>query len=251
MRFTILFYLLSLASTFVYSQTADSWYQNHTDQMKLQQMQREIEIARIQAQSESIRIQSELLRLQSERMVAERSRNKERTLSEIMGEHQAKKEADEALATAAAATREEERTLDAVKSADAIYLSLAVALPIALGFLIVNKARAAGGRMKYEEKFGVILMIGSLLLGLLALAISENWDPRWDAIQNLMLALKIRIAPESSSFNSPAMIDVYTKHVLLGIVCIGAYGFTTYLDITPAWKKSETPAAAPESHKEA
>ena len=99
--------------------------------------------------------------------------------------------------------------------------------------------------MKHEEKFGVALMVVALLLALLALSISENWAPRLDALQNLMLTLKIRLLPESDDPYALAMIDVYTKHVLLGLVAVAAYGFTTYLGITPAWKKSEAYPATP------
>ena len=97
--------------------------------------------------------------------------------------------------------------------------------------------------MKHAEKFGVMLMIGSLLLGLLAISMSEGWVLSLDAMQNLMLTLKIRIFPESESPNASAMVDVYTKHVLLTLIAIGAYGFTTYLGITPALKKGEVASA--------
>lgn len=249
MQLLALSLLLPLVCAHAQGQTT---LEQQANQAKLQQMQHDMEMVRIQAQTESIRVQTELMRLQMEQRNADRARQpRDKSISEIMGEYQAKKAADEAAAQAET-DRDEEAAMAVARSADSIYFGLAVALPVVFGFLIARRAKAAGGSMKHEEKFGVMLMIGSLLLGLLALSISDNWVTRLDAVQNLMLTLKIRFFPESESPYSSAMVDVYTKHVLLALVAIGAYGFTTYLGITPAWKRSDGPAmAAPEPPKEA
>lgn len=215
--------------------------EQQVNQVKLQQLQHEIEMSRIEAQTDRVRMQTELMQLQMERMNAERSNEpRQKTLSEIMGEYQAKKAADEAAAQAEA-DRADEADRASARSADSIYLSMAVALPLAFGFLIARRTNTSGGTMKHEEKFGILLMIGALLLGLLAIAISENWSPRFDALQNLMMTLKIRLFPESDSPYSSAMIEIHTKHVLLGLIAVAAYGFTTYIGITPAWKKGVAP----------
>jgi hypothetical protein len=223
--------------------------EQQANQAKLQQLQHEIEMSRMEAQTDQIRMQTELMRLQNERLNADQPR--EKSLSEIIGEYQAKKAADDAAAQADA-DRAEEADRASARSADTIYLSMAVALPVAFGFLIARRAKVAGGTMKHDEKFGILLMIGALLLGLMAVAISDNWTPRFDALQNLMMTLKIRLFPDSESPYSSAVIDIYTKHVLLGLIVVAAYGFTTYLGITPAWKKgSSLPVDSGESSKEA
>jgi hypothetical protein len=222
-------------------------------QARLQQLQREFEAAQLQSQTENKQARPELLRRQMEQQNAEPGHQAlEPSFIDQMDAYRDRQAAAKDAKKAAdleAAIREDEVAMAAARSADAIYLALAVALPIASAFLITRRARTAGGMMKYEEKFGVMLMIGSLLLGLLALSISDDCVPRLDAMQNLMLSLKIRLLPNSESVGF--MVDVYTKHVLLALVATAAYGFTTYLGITPAWKRAEAPVVAPESHKEA
>jgi hypothetical protein len=237
-RLLVLFIFIVSVCVHAQGQTA---LEQQATQAKLQQMQHEIEMSRLEAQTDKIRLQTELMRLQMERERAQKPR--EKSLSEVIGEYRSQKAAEEAAAQAEA-VRAENSDIASARSADMIYLSVAVVLPLAFGFLIARRAKAKGGTMKHEEKFGVLLMIGALLLGLLALSISENWAPRFDALQNLMLTLKIRLFPESSSSYSPAMIDIYTKYVLLGLVAVAAYGFTTYLGITPAWKKNAAAANA-------
>ncbi len=249
MRLLALFFFVMSACVHAQAQITP---EQQVNQAKLQQLQHEIEMSRIEAQTDRVRMQTELMQLQMERLNAARSNEpREKTLSEVMGEYQAKKAAEEAAAQAEA-DRTDEADRASARSADTIYLSVAVALPLAFGFLIARRTKTIGGTMKHEEKFGILLMIGALLLGLLAIAISENWTPRFDALQNLMMTLKIRFFPEGDSPYSSAMIDIHTKHVLLGLVAVAAYGFTTYLGITPAWKKgSAPPDELVESSKEA
>ena len=91
--------------------------------------------------------------------------------------------------------------------------------------------------MKYEQKFGVMIMVCALLTGVLAVAISEDWNPRFDTLQNILMLLRVKLFPESDTLYGPKMIDVPTKYVLVLLLAIFAYGFTTYLEITPAWKQ--------------
>lgn len=243
MRFLAFSFLLGLVCASAQGQPATSTLEQQANEARLQQMRHEIEMARIQAQTESIRTQTEVMRLQMDQRAAARAKQpREKPFSEIMDEYQEKKAAAKAAAQVES-QREEEAARAVARSADTVYLGLAVALPLAFGFLIARKAKAAGEMMKHEEKFGVMLMIVPLLLGLLALSISDHWAPSLDAMQNLMLTLKIRMFPENESLYAPAVVDVYTKHVLLALVAVAAYGFTTYLGITPAWKKSEATVA--------
>ena len=226
-------------------------HEQQVNQATLQQLKHEIEMSRIEAQTDKIRMQTELMQLQMERLKAERTKEpREKSIGEILGEYQAKKAA-EAASALAEADREEEADRASARSADTIYFCIAAALPLAFGFFIARRAKIVGGTMKYEEKFGILMIVGALLLGLMAIAISEDWTPRFDVLQNLMMTLRIRLLSEGDSASSPAMIDIQTKHVLLGLMTVAAYGFTTYLGITPAWKKgSPSPDETVESPRE-
>lgn len=252
MRLLAFSFSLAMACAHAFGQTAFPTFEQQAEQAKIRQLQHEVDMARIQAQTDSIRVQTELIRLQTEQYAAERAKQpREPSLADILAERRAKEEADE-VAEQAVADRKEDALVDAAKSADTVYLGLALALPLAFGYMITRRAKTAGGTMKHEEKFGVMLMIGALLMGLLALSISENWVPRLDAIQNVMLTLTIRFFPESDSPFASAMIDIHTKYVLWFLVTVAAYGFTTYLGITPAWRKGEATLDMPvNSSKEA
>lgn len=101
--------------------------------------------------------------------------------------------------------------------------------------------------MNENQKYGVVTMIVSFLLILLVLMISDGWVPQLDYLENLMNNLNIQriwfhtdavwdsksmsyLHPESYDY----LIDVSSKYVVLALLAIGAYGFTTYLEITPA-----------------
>jgi len=112
--------------------------------------------------------------------------------------------------------------------------------------------------MDDNQKYGVVTVIISFLLILLALMISEGWQPRFDFLENLMNLQKIKLfgymtvnpaaynstygtfTPESHEY--VYLIDISTKYVVLLFLSTAAYGLTTYLGITPAftpWKKSK------------
>lgn len=221
------------------SQAALSAIEQLTNEAKQQQMQHDTDMARMQDESERIRIQIQLMRQQIVERAAEGvEKSQKKTIFEMMGDYQEQKQAAETAAREKSLLREEAARSSA-RSANTVYLCLAIAFPLALGLLVARKAKTGQENMKYEEKFGILLMIAALLLGLLAFSISDNWASNLDAMQNLMLTLKIRIFPENESPDSDAIIDVYTKHVLLLLATIGAYGFTTYLGITPALNKSK------------
>ena len=61
--------------------------EQQTNEAQLRQMQHEIDMARIQAQTESIRNQTELMRLQMERREAERAAQPARPLPDLRPEH--------------------------------------------------------------------------------------------------------------------------------------------------------------------
>jgi NADH:ubiquinone oxidoreductase subunit 2 (subunit N) len=151
-------------------------------------------------------------------------------------------QAQKLMEDAEARAREEQAAVAdraSARLANSIYLSMAIALLLSFGVIIAKRAKQNGGSMKEEEKFGTLLMIGALLLSVLSIAISEGWDPRADALQNLMMTLRIRFLTDyESRYYSETIIDIQTKYILLSLLALASYGFTTYLGITPALRKN-------------
>lgn len=247
MRAKPLFLFLVFACTQTQGQPTP---EQQTTQSQLQQLQHEIEMSRIEAQTNQIRAQTEIMRLQTGKMNAEESEDPYAKMLREIRNAQAQKATEDA----AARVREEQAEVvdrASARSANSIYLSVAIAIPLSFGIIIARRAKRNEGTMKEEEKIGILIMIGALLLSIFSIVISEGWDPRFDALQNLMMTLRIRFLPEGDSLYSDAMIDIHTKHALLGLMAVATYGFTTYIGVTPAWKIRSTPAASPtESTKE-
>jgi len=103
-------------------------------------------------------------------------------------------------------------------------------------------------QMDENRKFGVIVMVSSFLLIFLVLMISDDWLPQLDYFENLMNTLQLRLIginiPSDSSplgFRHRYLIDIPSKYAVLILLTTAAYGFTSYLGITPAirfWKKT-------------
>ncbi len=102
--------------------------------------------------------------------------------------------------------------------------------------------------MDENQKYGVATMIVSFLLILLALMISDGWNPRLDYLENLMNTLQVHLFQKDTKpyigfmgIHYSYLIDIPTKYVVLFFMSTAAYGLTTYLGITPAirpWKSS-------------
>jgi len=99
--------------------------------------------------------------------------------------------------------------------------------------------------MDENQKYGVVTMLVSLFFILLALMISNSWSPELGALDNLMNSLRIQLFLQrtiSYTFIDELhlldiyLIDVPTKYVVLAFMSTAAYGLTTYLGITPAFK---------------
>lgn len=249
MRLWISIYFFAFIGASALAQDTNQLYQQQADRIQLQRLQQDLEISRIQAQTESMRRDSERMTAEILRMDAESKLNKPESLREILNRANEEREAARKAREAADAI-EQEKQFDAAKSADRVYLFVIVVLTIFSGVYVAHRARKGGVGMKYEEKFGVVLLIVVALAGLVAIAISDGWDPHMDALQNIMLTLRFRLLAESNSPYSQAEIDLPTKYVLLVLVAMAAYGYTTYLGITPAWKK-EMPATSSTPKSEA
>src|SRR5262245_31555647 len=95
--------------------------------------------------------------------------------------------------------------------------------------------------MTYEKKYGVMVMVVSVLLTLFALMLSDGWIRSLGFFQALMNTLEIRLIEYTDEMlRERHLIEVDTKYVVLVLLTFASYGFTTYLGITPAyspWKK--------------
>ena len=78
--------------------------------------------------------------------------------------------------------------------------------------------------MNENQKCGVIIMVLSFLLILLALVVSQGGMPNLGYLENFVL-LEIKPVREFE-------IYIPTKYVVLFFISSAAYGFTTYLGIT-------------------
>ena len=240
MRRWSLILLLALVATNVLAQVSDLSAQQQVEQIRLQLLQNNVELARIQAEAERVLQARERMRANAEQVQR----------IQLLNEQIERRNADVAKvakkAEEAADDLREEMNLASVRSADTAYMVIAIGLPVLLGIFVAKKT-AKEGSMKYEQKFGVVLMVFALLLAILAIAISDGWSHRFDALQNVMLWLHVRFIPEYDSEYAPRMIDIPTKYVLTMLAAFFAYGFTTYLGITPAWKRAAKVAQSQEA----
>lgn len=100
--------------------------------------------------------------------------------------------------------------------------------------------------MNESQKYGVSIIIISLLLILLSFVLSDGWEPRLGFVDNLMTRLNVQLILKETTGEGifkydVYLIDVYTKYFVLAFVGSASYGLTTYLGISPAfrpWKKS-------------
>jgi hypothetical protein len=242
MRYWFSLLIFAISGAAAIAQDVNLTNQQQADHFQLQRLQQELEISRMQAQTESMQRDSERIASEIRQMDAESKQSKPESPFEMMARYNAQREA-ERQAQEAANVVEENKQIEAAKSADFAYLCVAIALPLIFGLYLANKVKR-GLVMKHEEKFGVLLIVVAALAGLVAIAISDGWVPRMDALQNIMLTLRFRLLAETDSIYSPATIDFPTKYVLLALISVAAYGFTTYLGITPAWKIAEAPTVS-------
>lgn len=236
MRLWLLIFIWAISGATALAQDTNQTYKQQADHVQLQRLQQELEISRMQAQTESMQRNAERMSAEIKLMDAESKQSKHESFFETMARNNAEIEAERKARKTADAIQEDNLIAE-VKSADFAYLCIAIALPMFFGFYLANKVKK-GVMMKYEEKFGILLMIGATLAGLVAIGISDGWLPSMDALQNIMLALRFRLLAESDSIYSSAAIDLPTKYVLLLLISVGAYGFTTYMGITPPWQKT-------------
>lgn len=250
MRKYALLILVVLVGANAYAQSGVPTAQQQIDQAKFLQIQNELEISRMRAQTEAIQAQTERLRLSAERMRIENDEARKTApdnLLLIMRDTEEKEQAKNAAKKAEDATDDLRDELEraSVRTVDSLFLASSLVFPLLFGATIVIRAKKDVS-MKYEQKFGVVLMVVAMFLALLAITVSDNWYPKFDVLQNIQLALRIQFFKGDDGYPATYLIDVATKYVLTFLAAVATYGFTSYLAITPAWKKSQTASVTQE-----
>lgn len=197
--------------------------------------------AETQSQLEQLQYQQKQLEFAQE--MADDARQEAEELVRQEAEDRAREETKKA--EHAAEDLRYEMLRSSIRTKNSIYLGV---LLLAIGGFVIyfitrnNKEKP----MDENQKYGVVTMIVSFLLILLALMISEGWTPQLDYLENLMNLLKIQFFFKETTYMGSFsfdnyLIDISTKYVVLILLSTAAYGLTTYLGITPAfmpWKKA-------------
>jgi hypothetical protein len=233
------------------NQTAISYAQETPAdwQQRMESINREAQLRREKSQLEFEKSQLEFQKMEAdsrasiaesraflESLNAEQKQNEAEKISQLAA--QAQEEVANRAEEAATEVRSQLEQAE-VRHKNQIFLGVAI-LSIA-GFLwtVVRKSRR-GGPMRYYEKFGIVVVIVCGLLILFVLMISQPWVERLDVIQNMMTILSIQLFPDvegCQGYGCTFTVDFPTKYAVLSLLTLAAYGFTTYLGITPALKK--------------
>lgn len=200
--------------------------------------------------------QLEQLQHQQEQLELEQDEAKDRA-------EQARQEAEDQAKKVAEAAEDEAADLRSkilraeIRRSNNLYLGGFLLLVVWGSFYVIKKNKV-GGIMNANQKYGIAIIVLSLLLLILALMISDGWINNLDFLGNLMQSLHIQFIEikgncgtlSLSNFNvirdkdcvyDHHFIYLQTKYVVLAFIGAAAYGLTTYLGITPAfmpWKKS-------------
>jgi hypothetical protein len=214
--------LTALIAVGASAQAENQSNQQQIDQFRIQQLRIELETERLRA---------ETARIQRETRVSD---TKEESLLDTINRRILEEKAGQDKHQEATAMRNEIRLAE-VRNSNLIILVVALAVIFVLGIFIAKKS-IKEEIMKYEQKFGVLLMVLSVLLIMLAIIVSDNWIEQFDVIQNLMRWLELNFIADSDAGFGKYFISIPTKYALMLLATAFAYGFTTYLEITPAWK---------------
>ena len=231
----IVFFVLLLG----FMQSAFSWSRfdpypppaDQETQLKLEEMQRQLQQAEI------------------DREIEKEERENAAKEAEELARQEAEDRAREATEKAEQAAEDlrYEMLRSSIRTKNNIYLGV---LLLAIGGFVIyfitrnNKEKP----MDENQKYGVVTMIVSFLLILLALMMSIGWLPNMDYLENIMNNLEIylfHVLPRTdfvgTTHYDEALINIPTKYAVLILLSTAAYGLTTYLGITQAftpWKKS-------------
>ena len=197
--------------------------------MEVQRLQMEAQTARMRAeQAESDRM---IDRFMSERAAQEAADKAEQAAAE---QAESAKKAEEA-----AEELRDEMEQAAVRIKNNIYLGALIFITAGLVTYIIRKSKKEE-IMHESRKFGIATIIGSALVIVIAVMISDGWVFRFDFLQNIMSFLRIQFFEDgynSTTYSRDYYVDIPTKYVVLVCICAAAYGLTTYLGITPVPKR--------------
>jgi len=209
--------------------------------MELERLKMDAEYKTQEAESARQNAESARLNAETEQLITlNTAANREKELKvqfeqveqELQEHEKAIKEAED---TANEASRQIEQV--DVRHSNQFYMSSLSLIFMIFVWSVVKKSKKEVD-MKDYEKYGVLIILGSTLLIVLALMISEPWIDRYDFVQNLMAVLKISFFKEvdECTYSCTYRIEFSTKYAILALLTTTTYGFTTYLGITPAFK---------------
>lgn len=196
----------------------------------LQRKQQSIEFEQSQLRLQQMRLESDRLRFETERL-EQLGGDRRRQPSAIdvfreMNEEKAKDE--EAAAVTTAELRQQ--ALRTAQERNGYFMAAAFAgLIAAVGFVAISKKRS--NPMSYDEKFGLLVVMGAFLLALLAMLVSDGWVSHLDVLNNLMLTMRLRFI--ESDTPSTYLIDIPTKYCVLVSAFLAAYGIAVYAGLLP------------------
>lgn len=237
----IVYLMLSVfaASAFAQKSTQETMreFEASNRAIQLQLEQSRLSLQRMQAETERRDFEMERLRFETEQLrtrnqvqdVANRAlEQSERAERAAMEQAEAAKKAEEA-----AEELRDELELSSVRTKNNVYLGVFVLSIIGLLWYFVRESRNEE-IMKESQKVGIATVICSILALIMAVMISDGWT-RYDLLQNLMTSLNIRLFAENGCtvLCSDYAVDFPTKYAVLACLCSAAYGFTTFLGITP------------------
>lgn len=207
------------------------------EQSRLRWEQMEAESTRRNAELEQLRLETDRLRLWNE---SQDATNQAREFAEH-AEQAAQQQAEAAKqAEEAADELREEIEQSGVRSRNYIYLAVFTMSVGGLVWHIIRRSRNEEP-MKENQKLGIAVIVVSLLAMVLSVMISDGWAYKFDFLQNLMTTLRIKLfveddCTEAAWHQCSYLVDFPTKYATIAWLCSAAYGFTTYLGITPSPK---------------
>lgn len=215
-------------------QNRESQLQIEKSTLELQRMETE----RLKNQAEFERNQAELDRFSAETERQRSESEKEPSLSDMLEDARKEREQEEAKKNSQDAVDEIQNQLlqSEVRHKNQLFLGVVI-LIVTIFLWSVAKRYRKEEFMKDYEKFGVVTILASSLLVLMVLMISEPWVERFDFIQNLMSSLRVRLFQEDCY--ECYFVNFPTKYAVLALISLATYGFTTYLGITPPFKKKK------------
>lgn len=236
---TLLLRLFIFLPLLTVTANADDGMTDLLQKMEQQQQQHQRRMDEIKLESMRLEAATDRLKRHNEDMAALRHEREIAESAEALRQ-EAAEEAEQILADEAEKVRSQLVQSEIKRSNSTVLTLITVTFSVFVWNLI--KAHKREGVMKDSEKFGVVCILISSLLILLALMLSEPWIERFDLVQNLMVNLHLTLFAENDycTMDCKYLIDFPTRYVVFALLSTATYGLTTYLGITPATAKRKT-----------